>query len=182
MVKYYADQEITNIYENLQIVWSQFFTDTLLFVYIQSTSNIYWFIVIQIRCWWIQTNSYSVTFDYSQYSVQHLMNNPEGKKTTIRHYLATVWTFRKVKLVVHVHVDGAGPAWTHLAEVGNSFSFLKAETWLPRGLFDWASDRHFHGAFIRRNYHRGDLYHNFFYSCNFRCTVVSWPSDTFILV
>jgi hypothetical protein len=25
MVKYYADQEITNIYDNLQIVWSQFF-------------------------------------------------------------------------------------------------------------------------------------------------------------
>ncbi len=31
MVKYNADQEITNIYENLQIVWSQFFTDMLLF-------------------------------------------------------------------------------------------------------------------------------------------------------
>ncbi len=28
-------------------------------------------------------NSYSVTFDYSQYLVQHLMNDPEGKKTTI---------------------------------------------------------------------------------------------------
>ncbi len=49
-VKYNADREITNIYENLQIVRSQFFTDMLLFVYIQSTLNIYWFIGIQIRC------------------------------------------------------------------------------------------------------------------------------------
>jgi hypothetical protein len=40
MVKYDADWEITNIYENLKIVWSQFFTDMLLFVYIQSTSNV----------------------------------------------------------------------------------------------------------------------------------------------
>ncbi len=39
--KYDADLEITNIYENSQILWSQFFTDMLLFVYIQSTSNIY---------------------------------------------------------------------------------------------------------------------------------------------
>jgi hypothetical protein len=29
-VKYDADWEIKNIYENLQIVWSQFFTDMLL--------------------------------------------------------------------------------------------------------------------------------------------------------
>jgi len=65
MVKYDADQEIMNIYENLQIVWSQFFTDMLLFVYIQSTSNIYWFIGIQICCQWIPMKSYSVTFDYS---------------------------------------------------------------------------------------------------------------------
>ncbi len=75
---------------NLQIVWSQFFTDMLLIVYIQSTSNIYWFICIQIRCQWIQTNSYSVTFNYSQYLVQHSMNNPEGKKTIIRCYLITI--------------------------------------------------------------------------------------------
>ncbi len=40
MVKYYADREITNIYENLQKVWSQFFTDMLLFIYIWSNSNI----------------------------------------------------------------------------------------------------------------------------------------------
>ena len=33
-VKYDADWEITNIYENLQIVWSQFIADMLLFVYI----------------------------------------------------------------------------------------------------------------------------------------------------
>jgi hypothetical protein len=50
MVKYAVDREITNIYENLQIVSSHFFTDMLLLVNIQSTSNIYWFIGIQIRC------------------------------------------------------------------------------------------------------------------------------------
>ncbi len=87
MVKYDADWEITNIYENLQIVWSQFFTDMLLFIYIQSTSNIYWFIGIRICCQWIQRNTYSVTFDYLSYSVRYLMNKPTGKKTTIRHYL-----------------------------------------------------------------------------------------------
>jgi hypothetical protein len=48
MVKYNANQEIMNTYENLQIVRSQFFTDMLIFVYIRSNSNIYWFISIQI--------------------------------------------------------------------------------------------------------------------------------------
>ncbi len=82
-VKYDADREIMNIYENLQIVWSQFFTDMLLFVYIRSTSNIYWFISIRIRCQRIQMNTYLVTFDYLKYSVRYLMNTPKGKKTTI---------------------------------------------------------------------------------------------------
>ncbi len=95
MVKYNADWEITNIYENLQIVWSQFFTNMLLFIYIRSTWNMYWFIGIQIHCERIQMNSYSVTFDYSQYLVQHLMNNPEGKKTTIHRYLDTIH-FRRI--------------------------------------------------------------------------------------
>ncbi len=64
-VKYNAEQEITNIYENLQIVQSQFFTDLLLFDYIQSTLNIYWYISIQI-CWQqIQMNSYLFIFNYS---------------------------------------------------------------------------------------------------------------------
>jgi len=54
-----------NIYKNLQIVRSQFFTNMLLFVNIRSTLNIYWFIRIRICCQWIQTNSYSVTFNYS---------------------------------------------------------------------------------------------------------------------
>ncbi len=86
-VKYNADREIKNIYENLQIVWSKFFTDMLLFVYIWSTSNIDWFISIRIRCQWIQTNTYLVTFDYLKYLVRYCMNKPEGKKTTIRSYL-----------------------------------------------------------------------------------------------
>ncbi len=50
MVKYNANQEIMNTYENLQIVRSQFFTHKLIFVYIQSNSNIYWSNSIQICC------------------------------------------------------------------------------------------------------------------------------------
>jgi hypothetical protein len=34
IVKYDADWEIMNAYENLQIVWSQLFTDNLIFIYI----------------------------------------------------------------------------------------------------------------------------------------------------
>jgi len=34
MVKYNANWEIMNTYKNLQTVWSQFFTDKLIFVYI----------------------------------------------------------------------------------------------------------------------------------------------------
>ena len=62
-VKYDADREFMNIYENLQIVRSYFFTDIVLFVNIRPTWNIYWFIGIRIRCQRIQTNSYLVTFD-----------------------------------------------------------------------------------------------------------------------
>jgi hypothetical protein len=53
-----------NTYENLQIVQSKFITDKLIFIYIQLNSNIYWNIGIWIRCQQIQTNSYSVTFEY----------------------------------------------------------------------------------------------------------------------
>jgi hypothetical protein len=51
-IKYDNEWEITNTYENLQIVRSQFFTDKLIFVYIWYNSNIYWFIGIQIRLVW----------------------------------------------------------------------------------------------------------------------------------
>jgi hypothetical protein len=64
MVKYDANQEITNTYENLQIVQTQFFTDKIIFVYIWSNLNIYWFIGIQNCCQQIQMKSYLVTFDY----------------------------------------------------------------------------------------------------------------------
>ncbi len=47
MVKY-ADQQLTNTYDNLQIVQSQFFTDKLIFICIWSNLNIYWFIGIWI--------------------------------------------------------------------------------------------------------------------------------------
>jgi hypothetical protein len=46
MVKYDADREIMYTYENLQRVHSQLFTDKLIFIYIWSNSNIYWFIGI----------------------------------------------------------------------------------------------------------------------------------------
>jgi len=78
MVKYDADREIMNICENFQIVQSQFSTDMLLFIYIWSTSNTYWFISIWI-CWQrIPMNSYLVTFDYSYYSVSYSMSDNEG--------------------------------------------------------------------------------------------------------
>ena len=65
MVKYDTDREIMNTYENLQIAQTQFFTDKLIFIYIRSNLNIYWFIGIWICCQPIQMNSYLVTFDYS---------------------------------------------------------------------------------------------------------------------
>jgi len=40
MVKYNADREITNTYENLHIVQSQFFTDKLIFIYICGLTQI----------------------------------------------------------------------------------------------------------------------------------------------
>jgi hypothetical protein len=52
MVKYNAEQEIMNTYENVQIVWSQFFTDKQIFDYIKSIWNIYWFPSNQI--WLVQ--------------------------------------------------------------------------------------------------------------------------------
>jgi hypothetical protein len=64
MVKLDAEREITNIHENLQIIWSQIFSHMLLFIYIRSTLNIYWFIGIQICCQQMQLNSYLVTFDH----------------------------------------------------------------------------------------------------------------------
>jgi hypothetical protein len=69
MVKYNTNWEITKTYDNLQIVQSQFFTDKLIFIYIWSNSNIYWFISIRIPCQQIQINGYLVTFDYSSYSM-----------------------------------------------------------------------------------------------------------------
>jgi len=79
-IKYDADREIMNIYENLQIVWSQFVTDMLLFVSIQCTSNIFWFIGIWIHCQQIQTNSYSVTFDICTIQSAIRWTNPKVKK------------------------------------------------------------------------------------------------------
>ncbi len=52
MVTYDAEQEIMNNYENLEIVWSQFVTNKLIFIYIQSISYIYWFISFWIWLVW----------------------------------------------------------------------------------------------------------------------------------
>ncbi len=103
-VKYDANQEIVNIYETLQIVWFQFCTDKLLLVYIRSTLNINWLIDIWIHCQQIQTNSYSVTFCYTQYLVQHSMNDPEGKKTTISCYLA-ISNILQVRIGAYARVE-----------------------------------------------------------------------------
>ncbi len=54
-VKYNANQENMNSSDNLQIVRSHFFTDRLLFFYIQSNMNTYLFISIQICCQLIPT-------------------------------------------------------------------------------------------------------------------------------
>ncbi len=43
-----------------------------------SNLNIYWFIGIQICCQRLPTNSYSVTFNYSYYSVGYLMSDNKG--------------------------------------------------------------------------------------------------------
>ncbi len=48
-VKYDDNQEIMNTYENLQIVWSEFLTDKLLFVYIQSNSHIIGLLVFRFN-------------------------------------------------------------------------------------------------------------------------------------
>ncbi len=52
MVKYDTDWEIMNTYENFQMVWSQFFTNKLIFIEIKCDSNIYWFIGIRIWLVW----------------------------------------------------------------------------------------------------------------------------------
>ena len=79
MVKYNADREITNTYENLQIVWSQFFTDKLIFIYFQFNSNFYWF--ISIRIWLVRwmANRYSVLLKFLVYLNSHSVFKFKGK-------------------------------------------------------------------------------------------------------
>ncbi len=77
-VKYNASREIMNTYENLQIIQSQFFTDKLIFIYIWSNLNIYWFVSVRIQFQLIQMKSYSVTFHYLQYLVTYSMSDNEG--------------------------------------------------------------------------------------------------------
>ncbi len=79
-VKYDTDWEITNTYENLQIVWSQFFTDKLIFIYIRYNLNIYWFIGIGIRLVWYRANRYSVLLEFLENSNSHSILEFKGKK------------------------------------------------------------------------------------------------------
>ncbi len=75
--KYDADWEITN--ENLEIVRSQFFTNKLILIYIQSNLNIYWFIGIWIRLVWLMENRYSVLLEFLVNSNSHSVFKIEGK-------------------------------------------------------------------------------------------------------
>ncbi len=140
-----------NIYENLQINWSQFFTNMLLFIYIWSPSNIYWFIGIRICCQWIQMNSHSITFNYSQYLVQHSMNNPKGKKTTIRRYLILTFCVQNKSVVIwlkmcKLHLETAGHLSAGLSVLSErNRAMLNAQTDRTRDLgemnfmFSWLS-------------------------------------------
>ncbi len=64
-----------NTSENLQIVQSQFFTDKLVFVYIQSNLNIYWVISIQICCQQIQR---AIWLNWTIHDIWSAMSNNEG--------------------------------------------------------------------------------------------------------
>jgi hypothetical protein len=77
MVKYDANQENTNTYENLQIVWSQYFTDKLLSVYIQSNSKSIGYQYSALLP--MNTNEELLsTFDYLNYLVSYLMRDNKG--------------------------------------------------------------------------------------------------------
>ncbi len=93
MVKYDADREIMNSYENLQTVWSQFFTDMLLFVYIRSTSNIHWFIGIRICCQ-----------EYQRRAIQSL--------STIRNIRSAIWWAIPKVILNYSHIPSLSfPSW-----------------------------------------------------------------------
>ncbi len=49
-------------------------------------------------------NSYSVTFGFTQYLVQHSMNNPEGKKTTFRHYLPLSYSNSPIGYILTIEI------------------------------------------------------------------------------
>ncbi len=85
-----------NTYENLQIVWSQFFTNKLSFTYIWSNSNIYWFISIQIWHAGKMVNRYLVLLKFLLYSISHLIFEFECK---IR-FIAVIYLIH-IKIGVH---------------------------------------------------------------------------------
>ncbi len=76
-VKYDADHEIMNIYENLQIVRSQFFTDILLFSLLQ--------IFIGLSVFWF------VAYEYKQIAIRLLL-------TILHIQSAIIWATMKVIL------------------------------------------------------------------------------------
>jgi hypothetical protein len=84
-----------NTSKNLQIVWSQFFINKLIFVNIWVKLNIYWFIRIRINCQRIQMNSFLVTFDYLLYLVSYLIINNKGY---FKHFAVT---YNRLHIVLH---------------------------------------------------------------------------------
>ncbi len=88
------------------------FANMQLFVNIRSTLNIYWLFSIWIRWQQIQTNGYSVTFDYLYYTVRYSMSNNKGNfelfDATYKQYLHTVCTLcihNTVNVHMHKHIN-----------------------------------------------------------------------------
>ena len=99
MVKYDVDQEITNIYENLQIVQSHFFTDMLLFVNIRLLQ-----ISIGLSVFGFVANKYKQIAIWSLLAIPNTWSNIQ-------------WTILKVKTTVHrLKCKGFRTQMTHVLE------------------------------------------------------------------
>jgi len=109
--------EKLQIFTRIYRVWSHFFTDMLLLVNIWSSSNIYWFIGIQICCQQIQMNSYSFTFDICnirsgiRWAIMKVILNysPLPRRTPKRHsHLEDTHFPAELQLLIIVRCSGFG--------------------------------------------------------------------------
>jgi len=109
--------EKLQIFTRIYRVWSHFFTDMLLLVNIWSSSNIYWFIGIQICCQQIQMNSYSFTFDICnirsgiRWAIMKVILNysPLPRRTPKRHsHLEGTHFPAQLQLLIIVRCSGFG--------------------------------------------------------------------------